>query len=180
MNPRISHTTTGARAENVSGSCAILALANVIGLSYENATKFAIKHLPIRTIVTDRDGKQHVRGTYTARPAFIEGVRKLGRDAKRFAHVVKPGDVMSSNIKLDTLVNLLPKGRFIVSIQGHAVAVVDNQICDNNYAERTCRNSFVKQVIEVSPRGQKIEHEFIQLKDGRKVHTFESYLSLTK
>jgi len=180
MNPRITHTATGDRAENISGSCAIIALANVIGFTYDNATKFAIKHLPIRTTMTDRNGMRHVRGTYTQRPAFIEGIRKLGRDAKRFSHVVKSGEVMSSNIKLDTLVNLLPKGRFIVSIQGHAVAVVDNQICDNNYVERTCRNGFVKGIVEVSKRGGTIDHEFIQLNDGRRVHTFESYLSLTK
>lgn len=180
MNPRITHTANGHRAENISGSCAIIALANVIGLSYENATKFAIKNLPIRTIVTDAEGNQHVRGTYTARPSFIEGFRKLGRDAKRFCHVVKPGGVTSSNIKLDTLVNLLPKGRFIVTIQGHAVAVVDNQLCDNNYMERTCKNAFVRGIIEVSKRGGAIEHEFIQLSDGRKVYTFKSYMSLLR
>lgn len=173
MFPRLVKTQDGKHAENISGSCVVLAMANIIGLSYENATKFALKHLPVDRVKTI-DGTEHVSGIYTERDSFREGFQKLGRDIKRFSICIKSGK--RANVKLDTIVKNLPKGRFMVIISGHGVAVIDNVICDNNHTLRTCRNGFVTGVHQVSERGGKIEAEEINCGKFKFV-TFENYMN---
>lgn len=174
MKPRIVKTESGKVAENVSGSCAVLSIANCIGMSYENATKFAIKNLPINKVV-EIDGQKHVSGVFTSRSEFTKGFEKLGRPVKKYEVITKDG--ASVNARLDTIVKILPKGRFLVSVDGHMVAVIDNKIVDNNDLGRTSRNKNVLRVFKVGNRGETELPESIELnKKGHKIHTFTNYV----
>lgn len=164
MEPRIVHNQAGHRSENLYGACAALSIANCIGMSYEDMTKFAIKHLPVVRNKYDKQGNVHVAGVYAGFDSFLTGLRKLGRPVNRF-YMYEDNKVTPKRVKLETMVKQLPKGRFLISVSGHMVAVVDNVICDNNYTERTCRNSIVKRVFEVGARNQELRKE-IKLKKG--------------
>lgn len=164
MKSRIVYKENGTRAENFYGSCVALSIANCIGMSYENVTKFAIKHLPVSNVRKDKSGFTHIAGIYTGVKSMAEGLRKLGRPIQVMDVYGKDG-ITLKRVKLDTIVKQLPKGRFLVSVRGHMVAVVDNVICDNNYNERTCANGIVRRIIQIGGRDQELPKQY-EIKGG--------------
>lgn len=93
-------------------SCGVLALALVCDVSARRAQNALAKA-----------GRRKGRGTQ--RSQMEAAVKALG-----FEHKVMLKHDCTKAKTVKTLPGIIPKGRFLVNVKGHVLAVVDREICD--------------------------------------------------
>lgn len=111
---------------NDKNDCAIRAIANVSSIPYPVLREKMIKL-----------GRKPNRGTpwnvldkvYKESGAMLTFI--WGKAARSLKHYVKYNDVVDKSITLERFVKTFPKGRHIVLIRKHALAVVDGKIIDS-------------------------------------------------
>lgn len=151
----------GQKAVNRFGSCGVLALSAATSMPYENATKFVFKHGLEAGSQTDESGFKHVVGIDAVK--MIEPLlTKLGRKGGKIltfggfnGHRKLTCEgfevVENAGSQLRTFAKKFPRGRYVVVIEGHAVACVNGVIYDNNSNEITW-NKNVMFALEVGTR----------------------------
>lgn len=156
---RFSHNPNGARTINKTGACFVIALASAVGVKYEHATAWTIKKdFAWKLVDTNVLEGHEVRGVYAGKVAVHvrRGGKIMGRDAK--LHLPAMGGVIAEGVTtfepctLGRFAKNNPRGKFIVSIKGHAVAVVHGRIINNNELDSTYNlRARVKQAIQILP-----------------------------
>lgn len=149
---------SGELAVNRTGSCVALALSSALGMPYKHATKWVLKHGGGRA--KQFNGRTYVAGAATA--ANIKNyLTKLGRKDGRLILTPRMAflgavtgvehDVLDTNCKLSTFAKNHPTGRYLVLVAGHAVALVNGHIFDNN-APYGAKNYNVRFAIELGTK----------------------------
>jgi hypothetical protein len=158
MNRNISIIkSTGKPASNLHGSCAVLALSNILGMSYEQATAWTIKNR-LAAKVVNSNGLDHVSGTtYRKNPSSFQTYKQLRPNAKvtrylgqhHYNHFVKNAgkdgvqtleeslkqshaDAIEKRTKISTFINQNPTGRHLILTRDHALALINGVLYNNN------------------------------------------------
>ena len=174
MNRNISIIKkTGEPAKNLHGSCGVLALSNIIGMSYEQATAWTIKN-QLAYKVVKQDSLDHVAGTYYGKnPEGLKTYKKLRPNAvvtrylKKFLYeefVEKAGidhrqtleesleqsqaDAIERRIKVSTFIKNNPRGRFLIITRDHALALINGVLYNNNIEGATYTNQFLSYTVK--------------------------------
>lgn len=174
MNRNISIIkSTGQPAKNLHGSCAVLALSNIIGMSYEQATAWTVKNrLAARVIKTD--GIEHVAGTtYGKNPEGFQAYKKLRPNCTVTRHlgkysyeeyVTKAGidhrisldeakeqaqcDEFAHRCKISTFIKQNPRGRFLILTRDHALALINGVLYNNNNENGRFTNQIINYTVK--------------------------------
>lgn len=173
MNRNISIIKkTGEPAKNLHGSCAVLALSNIIGMSYEQATAWTVKNRLAYKVVK-QDGIDHVAGTTFYQGDGFLTYKKLRPNAKitRYLtphgyehYVTKAGqdgrpkleesaeqaqcDNFAKNIKVSTFIKNNPRGRFLIITRDHALALINGTLYNNNIENATFTNQIINYTVK--------------------------------
>ena len=173
MNRNISIIkSTGEPAKNLHGSCAVLAISNILGMSYEQATAWTVKNrLAARVVKSNID---HVAGTtYTKNPAGFQVYKKLRPNAKvtrylsqnLFNHFVRDAgkegtqtleetlkqskaDAVERRVKISTFIKNNPKGRHLILTRDHALALINGVLYNNNNENGHYTNQYVSYTVK--------------------------------
>lgn len=148
--------STGRPAQNLHGSCAVLALSNIIGMSYEQATDWSIKNKLAYQVIQDADGTKHVAGTiynkHEDRTMIYKRIRKgatvikyLEKDlyemhqksTKTPAEMARTWganqcDRFERRTKISTFMRKNPTGRHLILTKDHALALINGRLYNNN------------------------------------------------
>ena len=173
MNRNISIIKkTGEPAKNLHGSCAVLALSNIIGMSYEQATAWTIKNrLAARVIKSN--GIEHVAGTtfyqgdgyrtykklrpncevtrYLEPWSYGHYVTKAGQDGRptlEEAAEEAQCDYFAKNIKVSTFIKNNPRGRFLIITRDHALALINGVLYNNNKENASYKNQILNYTVK--------------------------------
>ena len=174
MNRNISIIkSTGEPAKNLHGSCAVLALSNIIGMSYEQATAWTVKNR-LAARVIKQDGIEHVAGTrYHINPDGFMTYKKLRpnceitRYLKPFSYdyyVTKAGkdgrptleqnaqeaqcDKFAHRCKISTFIKNNPRGRFLILTRDHALALINGVLYNNNNENGNYTNQIINYTVK--------------------------------
>ena len=174
MNRNISVIAkTGKPASNLHGSCAVLALSNIIGMSYEQATAWTIKNQLAHKVINS-NGLDHVSGTtYSKNPSSFQTYKKLRPNAKvtRYLsqniwnHYVKKAgkdgmptieetlkqssaDAIEKRMKISTFINLNPTGRHLILTRDHALALINGVLYNNNNEAGSYTNQYLTYTVK--------------------------------
>ena len=173
MNRNISIIkATGEPAKNLHGSCAVLALSNIIGMSYEQATAWTVKNRLAYKVV-NQDGIDHVAGTtYYQGDGFLTYKKlrpncEITRYLKSFSYdyyVKKAGqegrptleenlseaqaDKFAKNIKVSTFIKNNPRGRFLIITRDHALALINGVLYNNNKENGLFKNQIINYTVK--------------------------------
>ena len=173
MNRNISIIKkTGEPAKNLHGSCAVIALSNIIGMSYEQATAWTIKNrLAARVIKSN--GIEHVAGTtfyqgdgyrtykklrpncevtrYLEPWSYGHYVTKAGQDGRptlEEAAEEAQCDYFAKNIKVSTFIKNNPRGRFLIITRDHALALINGVLYNNNKENASYKNQILNYTVK--------------------------------
>ena len=151
----------GRKVVNRFGSCGVLALSAATSMPYEHATKFVFKHGLEAGRREDETGFTHVVGIDAVKliPAVLTKLGRTGGRILTFGQFAGHKQLVCDGFpveehkasNLSTFAKKFPRGRYIVVIAGHAVAVVNGKMYDNNNNEITW-NKRVMFAIEVGTR----------------------------
>lgn len=174
MNRNISVIkATGEPAKNLHGSCAVLAISNIIGMSYEQATAWTVKNR-LAARVIKQDGIEHVAGTrYHANPKGMQVYKNLRpsceitRYVKPFSYeyyVNKAGqdgrptleenmetaqcDQFAKRVKISTFIKNNPRGRFLILTRDHALALINGVLYNNNNENGLYTNQIINYTVK--------------------------------
>ena len=173
MNRNISIIkATGQPAKNLHGSCAVLALSNIIGMSYEQATAWTVKNRLAYKVVK-QDGIDHVAGTTYYQGEGFNAYKKLRPNCEvtRFlsAHgyehyVTKAGqdgrpsieenleqaqaDKFAKRCKVATFIKNNPRGRFLIITRDHALALINGVLYNNNKENGAFTNQIINYTVK--------------------------------
>jgi hypothetical protein len=173
MNRNISIIqSTGEPAKNLHGSCAVLALSNIIGMSYEQATAWTVKNRLAYRVVK-QDGIEHVAGTtfyqgegyrtykklrpnceitrYLKPSGYDYYVNKAGQDGRPTIEENLKGaqaDKFAKNIKISTFIKNNPRGRFLILTRDHALALINGVLYNNNNENGWYTNQIVNYTVK--------------------------------
>jgi len=174
MNRNISIIkATGKPAANLHGSCAVIALSNIIGMTYEQATDWSIKNrLAARVIKSN--GLEHVAGTtygkspdgfqtykklrpnakvtrYLSQHLFNYYVRDAGKDANWSLEQTleqSQADAIERRMKISTFVKNNPKGRHLIITRDHALALINGVLYNNNNENGRYSNQYLNYTVK--------------------------------
>ena len=124
----IKSTDSGASRDGERNDCTVRALANATGVAYDAAHALA-KHF----------GRPDRKGLFThlAHDLYIAaGFKCLGTygRSRRTAAIARHRAVTNhSGMTLEKAMLMMQKGRFVVMVTGHALAVVDGKIIDKGH-----------------------------------------------
>ena len=163
---------TGEPAKNLHGSCGVIALSNIIGMSYEQATAWTVKNRLAYKVVK-QDGLEHVAGTCYYQGEGFRAYKKLRPDCeitrylKPFSYdyyVKKAGqegrptleenlseaqaDKFAKNIKVSTFIKNNPRGRFLIITRDHALALINGVLYNNNRENATYKNQVITYTVK--------------------------------
>ena len=173
MNRNISIIkATGKPAENLHGSCAVLALSNIIGMSYEQATAWTVKNRLAYKVIK-QDGIEHVAGTtfyqgdgfltykklrpnakvtrYLTPHGYEHYVTKAGQDGRQSLEECAEQaqcDDFAKNIKISTFIKNNPRGRFLILTRDHALALINGVLYNNNKENAGFTNQIVNYTVK--------------------------------
>ena len=173
MNRNISIIkSTGEPAKNLHGSCAVLALSNIIGMSYEQATAWTVKN-QLAYKVINQDGIDHVAGTtfykgdgyktykrirpnaritrYLTPFGYEHYVTKAGQDGRPSLEECAEQaqcDDFAKNIKISTFIKNNPRGRFMIITRDHALALINGVLYNNNKENAGFTNQIVNYTVK--------------------------------
>lgn len=125
MPKTIPSAFSGATKQGERNDCVVRAISNVSGKYYDEIHAVLKKH-----------GRKDCRGTYWE--TSEKALRSLGYKAvyigtsraAKYYGMYRSQPYESKNKTLQTLVNDLPRGKFVVFIRGHATALIDGKIVD--------------------------------------------------
>lgn len=167
MNRNNVKNEDGSQAQNTTGSCVALALAAVTGMTYEQSTKWHLKNTNCSRQVRTHNGNErfeHVAGVRTVQ--VKEKYRNLGRkvvmtklgfsEARlndnwgpegwtyRDELKTQGWDAFGpSRMKVETFAKKFPKGRHVVMVKRHAVAIINGKIVNNGEEGSWFKNQVV-------------------------------------
>ena len=173
MNRNISIVkATGEPAKNLHGSCAVLALSNIIGMSYEQATAWTVKNR-LAARVIKQDGIEHVAGTtyyqgagfmsykklrpsceivrYLNRNLYGHYVEKAGQDGRpTIEESCKEAqcDELKRSVKISTFIKNNPRGRFLIITRDHALALINGVLYNNNTENGLYMNQIINYTVK--------------------------------
>ena len=173
MNRNISIIkATGEPAKNLHGSCAVLAISNIIGMSYEQATAWTVKNRLAYKVV-NQDDIDHVAGTSYYKGDGLQTYKKLRPNAEvtRYLtphgyehYVTKAGqdgrpsleecaeqaqcDFFAKNIKISTFIKQNPRGRFLIITRDHALALINGVLYNNNKENSLYKNQIINYTVK--------------------------------
>ena len=173
MNRNISIiNATGEPAKNLHGSCAVLALSNIIGMSYEQATAWTVKNRLAYKVVK-QDGIDHVAGTTYYQGEGFAAYKKI-RPNCEITRYLKPfsydyyvnnagqegrptleenlndaqADKFAKNVKVSTFIKQNPRGRFLIITRDHALALINGVLYNNNKENATYKNQVLNYTVK--------------------------------
>ena len=122
---KIPSVSTGATKQGEHNDCVVRAITNVSGKSYDEI------HALLK-----RFGRKDRKATYWA--VSEAAMQELGYESVYFGNnraalfygKSKSKPYEKKSVTLKTLINDLPKGKFVVYIKGHALAMIDGKIID--------------------------------------------------
>lgn len=116
------------RYEHEENDCTVRALANASGMPYRLAHKIlkAAGRKERNGMLTDQYHPVYERLGFT-----LESIHGTTNGAKYLSH--KTGRTPQAGITLENLLPRIGKGRFIIKIRGHVLAVVDGKVLDYGY-----------------------------------------------
>ena len=173
MNRNISIIkSTGEPAKNLHGSCAVLALSNIIGMSYEQATAWTVKNRLAYKVIK-QDGVDHVAGTtfyqgegyltykklrpnakvtrYLGQHLFDYYVKKAGQDARpsyEESCAEAQADSLERRTKISTFIKNNPRGRFLIITRDHALALINGVLYNNNTENAKYSNQYLTYTVK--------------------------------
>ena len=173
MNRNISIIkATGEPAKNLHGSCAVLALSNIIGMSYEQATAWTVKNRLAYKVV-NQDGIDHVAGTtyyqgdgfltykklrpnctvtrFLGKYSYEEYVTKAGvlhRPSLEENKAEAQCDEFAVRCKISTFVKNNPRGRFLIITRDHALALINGVLYNNNKENGLFKNQIINYTVK--------------------------------
>jgi len=161
---------TGEPAKNLHGSCAVIALSNIIGMSYEQATAWTVKNRLAYKVVS-QDGIDHVAGTtyYTGKgyQAYknIRPSAKVTRYLDKFSYkhyvtnarneeslqqnlMIAQADEFKPRHKVSTFIKNNPTGRHLIVTRDHALALINGVLYNNNTENATFQNQILTYTVK--------------------------------
>lgn len=171
MNRNISIIkATGQPAKNLHGSCAVLAISNIIGMSYEQATAWTVKNR-LAARVIKQDGIDHVAGTtYRYNPKGFQAYKNLRANCTVTRHLSERGykyhvtnadaegleqnkmiaqcDEFAKRCKVATFIKNNPRGRFLILTRDHALALINGVLYNNNNENGAFSNQIVNYTVK--------------------------------
>lgn len=163
---------TGEPAKNLHGSCAVLALSNIIGMSYEHATAWTVKNRLAYKVVK-QDGIEHVAGTtyyqgpgyqayknlrpnaevtrYLSPFGYQEYHDRAGQDhrpslAENLAEA--QADKFAIRCKVSTFIKNNPTGRHLIITRDHALALINGVLYNNNKENAEYQNQIINYTVK--------------------------------
>ena len=171
MNRNISIIkATGEPAKNLHGSCAVLALSNIIGMSYEQATAWTVKNR-LASKVIKQDGIDHVAGTtFHYNPKGYQTYKNLRPNCTVTRYLSPRGykyyveyedatgleqnktiaqcDAFEVRCKVSTFIKNNPRGRFLIITRDHALALINGVLYNNNNENGAYSNQIIDYTVK--------------------------------
>jgi len=156
----------GEDAQNLVGSCAVLAIAAAKGMRYEDATEWTLKNL-YACGTTTIAGRKHIKGVrlwnamsslkglakesvtirYDKNDAAVNSYEDKAAELAFRCDLNNVDKIDGKVVKISTFAKNNPTGRHIIIARGHAIAVVHGVVVNNGNPNESYKNQIVQQSI---------------------------------